>query len=241
MATRTTAEDHEVDEESSGAERVKHLSTAARVARGKSARAELPRSAHAAWEPPPTGRARSSCSRSRRRRACPSWCRSATGGCSRRRSPSTAARRIMAADLAASRDRACTRSSAATPTSPTSASSQRPTAGSCSTSTTSTRRCRGRSSGTSSGSRRASRSPAATAASTSGSARRPSRSARTYREAMAAVRGDGQSRRLVRAPRRRRAASPSSSSRRPRRRSSGPSAKSGEGAQRRTACGRWRS
>ena len=51
MATRTTAEDHEVDEESSGAERVKHLSTAERVARGKSARAELPRSAHAAWEP----------------------------------------------------------------------------------------------------------------------------------------------------------------------------------------------
>jgi uncharacterized protein (DUF2252 family) len=53
MASRTTAKDHEVDEHSSGAGRVKHLSTAERVAHGKSARAELPRSAHAAWEPPP--------------------------------------------------------------------------------------------------------------------------------------------------------------------------------------------
>ena len=35
---------------------------------------------------------RSICSRSRRRRACPSWCRSATAGCSCRRSRSTAVR-----------------------------------------------------------------------------------------------------------------------------------------------------
>ena len=41
---------------------------------------------------PRTGVIRSSCSRSRRLRGCPSWCRSATGGCSYRRSRSSAAR-----------------------------------------------------------------------------------------------------------------------------------------------------
>ena len=50
---------------------------------------------------PRTGRTRSSCSRSRRRRGCPSWCRSATAACSSRRSRSTAARAyLMAVDLA---------------------------------------------------------------------------------------------------------------------------------------------
>ena len=50
----------------------------------------------------PTGATRSRCWRSRRRRACPSSCRSATGGCSPRRSRSSAARAyLMAADLAA--------------------------------------------------------------------------------------------------------------------------------------------
>ena len=41
---------------------------------------------------PPIGAIRSSCWRSRRRPGCPSWCRSATGGCWCRRSRSTAAR-----------------------------------------------------------------------------------------------------------------------------------------------------
>ena len=50
---------------------------------------------------PPAGATRWTCSRSRPRPACPSWCRSATGACSRRPSPSIAGRRaIMAADLA---------------------------------------------------------------------------------------------------------------------------------------------
>ncbi len=47
------------------------------------------------------GAIRSICWRSRRRRGCRSWCRSGTGGCSCRRSRSTAARRyLMASDLA---------------------------------------------------------------------------------------------------------------------------------------------
>ena len=50
MAPTTTAEGHEVDEQSSEAKRVKHLSTADRVARGKAAR-QSPRSAHGVWEP----------------------------------------------------------------------------------------------------------------------------------------------------------------------------------------------
>ena len=70
-----------------------HLSVAERIARGKAARAEVPRSRHAEYEPAATGPTRSSCSRLRRRRACPSWFRSATAGCWSRRSPSTAARR----------------------------------------------------------------------------------------------------------------------------------------------------
>ena len=79
---------------------------------------------------------------------------------------------LMAGDLAA--DAAaptCRCSSAATRTSRTSASSPLRTGGWSSASTTSTRRCQGRSSGTSSGSSRASRSPAATAGSTPSSAR----------------------------------------------------------------------
>ena len=62
-----------------------------REARGKAARAEVPRSSHAAWEPPPLRRPPSTSWRSRRRRACRSSCRSGTGGCSSRRSRSTVA------------------------------------------------------------------------------------------------------------------------------------------------------
>ena len=55
----------------------------------------------ASGRPPPAGAIPSSCSRRRRRRASRSSCPSATGACSSRRSPSTAARpTVMAADLA---------------------------------------------------------------------------------------------------------------------------------------------
>ena len=78
---------------------------------------------------------------------------------------------------------ACTCSSAAMRICRTSARSPRPTGSSSSASTTSTRRCRARSSGTSSVSRRASRSRAATAAS-SGQRERSTGAVRAYREAM---------------------------------------------------------
>ena len=69
-----------------------HFTPAERAARGKAARGELPRSAHAAWEPAPDRRrSRSISSRSRRRRVCRSSARSGTGACSSRRSPSSAA------------------------------------------------------------------------------------------------------------------------------------------------------
>ena len=69
---------------------VAHFTPAERAARGKAARAELPRSAHGAWEPAPSAVIRSTSSRSRRRRVCPSSARSATDACSCRRSPSSA-------------------------------------------------------------------------------------------------------------------------------------------------------
>jgi uncharacterized protein (DUF2252 family) len=52
MASNTGAV-HEVDERSSKAGRVEHLTVSERAASGKAARAEVPRSAHAVWEPPP--------------------------------------------------------------------------------------------------------------------------------------------------------------------------------------------
>ena len=51
-ADGTTAID-EVSERSSKAGRVEHFTVEERVARGKAARAEVPRSAHGAWEPSP--------------------------------------------------------------------------------------------------------------------------------------------------------------------------------------------
>ncbi len=66
---------------------------AERSARGKEARA----GSHAALEPraarPGRARRRRSARRAERGTGSASWCRSATGGCSRRRSPSIAARR----------------------------------------------------------------------------------------------------------------------------------------------------
>ena len=90
-------------ERSGRAERtIEHLSPAERVAVGRRpARrcrgARTPSGSRTATAPTP-----SSCSRNRPRPGCRSWCRSATAGCSSRRSRSTAARRyLMASDLAA--------------------------------------------------------------------------------------------------------------------------------------------
>ena len=85
---------------------------------------------------------------------------------------SSAARRVMARTSRTAADRADRSALAAMRTSPTSASSQRRTGAWSSASTTSTRRCRGRSSGTSSGWSRASRWPDGSAASTRSSAAR---------------------------------------------------------------------
>ena len=52
MSKNETAPVREASERSSKAGRVEHLSEVERAARGKAARAEVPRSAHAVWEPP---------------------------------------------------------------------------------------------------------------------------------------------------------------------------------------------
>ena len=52
MGKNEAASVREGDVQSSKAGRVEHLSEAERAARGKAARAEVPRSAHAVWEPP---------------------------------------------------------------------------------------------------------------------------------------------------------------------------------------------
>ena len=71
---------------------VEHLSRADRVARGK-APGRWPRWNRTPRSGPTRGGTRSGCSWARPRRGCPSWCRSATAGCWRPRSPSTGARR----------------------------------------------------------------------------------------------------------------------------------------------------
>ena len=169
-----------------GPKPVPHLTTAERAARGRAARATAPRSGHGDWEPASDrrdvvelleeqaasrvpelvpiryGRMLGVAVHVLPRRGLPD------GGRSGRRAPIGAAR--------------C--SSAATRTCRTSVASPRPIGGWCSTSTTSTRRCRARSSGTSSGWRRASPSPAAIAASTrEAAARRSTRARRRARTA----------------------------------------------------------
>ena len=52
MSTDLTAGDRNLDGQSTPAARVEHLSEAERAEKGKAARAEVPRSAHADWEPP---------------------------------------------------------------------------------------------------------------------------------------------------------------------------------------------
>src|SRR5690349_15858002 len=53
MSTEVTSAEDNVTGGSSHAGRVEHFTVAERAARGKAARAEVPRSSHAAWEPPP--------------------------------------------------------------------------------------------------------------------------------------------------------------------------------------------
>ena len=115
-----------------------------RAARGKEARAKVPRSSHAGWDGHRIAGSQWICSRSRRRRGSPSSCRSATAGCSHRRSRSTAARPTSWPRTSPRRrDRGSTSRPAATRTCRTSACSGRPSASCCSTSTTSTRPCPG--------------------------------------------------------------------------------------------------
>ena len=98
---------------------------------------------------PPIGVIRSSCWRSRLLRGCPSWCRSATGGCWCRRSRSSAGRPTRWRRIWPVRRGPGSRcSSVAMRICRTSVVSPRPIGGWCSASTTSTRRCRARSSGT---------------------------------------------------------------------------------------------
>ena len=52
MSTDISAGDRNLDGQSTPAARVEHLSEAERVEKGKAARAEVPRSAHADWKPP---------------------------------------------------------------------------------------------------------------------------------------------------------------------------------------------
>ncbi len=56
MSTEVSPEAHEVSPIAAKAARVEHFSVGERAARGKAARADVPRTAHAAWEPPPLRR-----------------------------------------------------------------------------------------------------------------------------------------------------------------------------------------
>ena len=128
---------------------VQHLTPDERAARGKAARAEVSRRSHGEWEPSPARPDPIVLLEDQARTRVPElvpirYGRMLTSPFAFFRG----AAYIMAADLAGHRAPGCTRSCAATRTSRTSAASRRRTAGSCSASTTSTRRYRGRSSGT---------------------------------------------------------------------------------------------
>ena len=82
------------------AARVDHLTVEERIGTGSLRGVRCPARRTRRGSRRPTGRALSSCSRNRRRPGCRSSCRSATGGCSSRRSRSIAAPRyLMASDL----------------------------------------------------------------------------------------------------------------------------------------------
>ena len=120
-------------------------SVSERVAAGRAARAAVPRRSHAKWEPPADRRdpvelleEQAASARPRARTdALRAHARLAVRVLPRRRVPDGGRPRRRCPT------RACRCSCAATRTCRTSARSRRPTAGSCSTSTTSTRRCPG--------------------------------------------------------------------------------------------------
>ena len=155
-------------------QRVDHFTVAERKARGKAERAEVPRNVHAGWEP-----AGDAAGPGRPARGAGQDARARAGADPVRADARLAVhvlprRRLHHGGRPGGHGRGpgCTPNSAATRTCPTSARTRLPTGGSCSTSTTSTRRCRARSSGTSSAWSRASRSPVATVGSTTSSAGR---------------------------------------------------------------------
>ena len=190
------------------ARRVAHLTPDERIARGKAARDEVPRSSHGRWAPAQNRPDPVALLEEQATTRVPELVPIRYGRMLV--SPFTfyrGAALIMAADLAGdARAPACTSSSAATRTCRTSACSPRPSGGWSSTSTTSTRPFPARGSGTSSG-WRASLDVAgrdngfSPQGPTRDRARRRSRSTAT---AMREFAGDAQPRRLVRPPRRRR-------------------------------------
>ena len=141
-----------VNEEKKGqtglAPAVDHFTVEERAARGRSARAECPRSSHAGFELA-SDRDPVAILEAQAASRVPELVPVRYGRMLV--SPFTfyrGAAAVMAHDLAPTPGPDCARSSAATPTSPTSAATPRPSARSSSTSTTSTRRCPDRSSGT---------------------------------------------------------------------------------------------
>ena len=199
MTTDTTA--------SAAGGRVSHFSVAERAARGKAARAEVPRRVHGEWAPPPGRRdpvdllEEQATHASAGARADPLRADAglAVHVLSRRGVPDGRGPRRRAAN---GPSRAAVRRRA--PVELRRLRRPRPAAGR-STSTTSTRRCRDRSSGTSSGWSRASRSPAATCGFDAKQRRGVNLAVtRAYREAMREFADDEHARSLVRAHRRRR-------------------------------------
>ena len=182
--------------------RVEHPTRTQRAARGKAARAEVPRRSHAGFQAPANRRDPVAVLEEQAQTRVPELVPIRYGRMLV--SPFTFYRGARRPDGRRpgrrARGRACRSSSAATRTCRTSAPSLRPTGDWSSASTTSTRRFPARSSGTSSVSSRASRSPAATAGSTP-SQREPIdlAVARSYREAMREFAADASARALVRA------------------------------------------
>ena len=150
-----------------------HLTAEERAAMGKAARAVAPRASHGDWAPAADRRDPVELLEEQAASRVPELVPIRYGRMLV--SPFTFFRGAaypMAADLAGAPRTGLRCSSAAMRTCRTSVGSPRPTGGSCSASTTSTRRCRVRSSGTSSAWPPASPSPAAIAASTPNSGNR---------------------------------------------------------------------
>ena len=131
-----------------GSVKVEHFTPEERAARGKGTRAEVPRSSHAEWEPPPHRPDPVELLEEQAQTRVPELVPIRYGRMLV--SPFTFYRGgayLMASDLSGGPRTGLHTSSAATPTCRTSAFTQRRTGGSSSRSTTSTSPCRGRSSG----------------------------------------------------------------------------------------------